>query len=220
MSISIVYPDVDISNTIPHGSFGDRLDDIVFDAAIISKISTPSSILKKGVDFNNFIFVMLGSVSGLPAAGLSVTAKTSKNGTSFSACSNAVSELGGGAYTISLSSSDLNGDFVVLYFSASGALPTIVTIPFQKIVKNKEFQYYCFVMTSSTTNLPSPGQAVLAQRSVDGGSVVSCTNTPTEIELGVYKISFSSSDLNGSNVLLKFTAPGCHATYSTVITEA
>ena len=81
----------------------------------------PTTIrLKKNTAFAGFSFPMYDT-NGTPATGLTVTATRSLDGAAFASCTNSVSEISGGAYTISLSAADLNGNDCLLKFSASGA---------------------------------------------------------------------------------------------------
>lgn len=86
-------------------------------------------LVKRGLALNNFEFLMKSSGDHVtPATGLSVTAQRSIDGGAFSACTNAVTEVGNGVYKINLSSADLNGTVVTLLFTASGADQRTITI--------------------------------------------------------------------------------------------
>lgn len=85
--------------------------------------------VKKNTNFNNFAFLMVYSTDHVtPRTGLTVTAQRSIDGGAFSACANAVSELGSGIYLINLAASDLNGNVITLLFSATGADSRYITI--------------------------------------------------------------------------------------------
>lgn len=85
------------------------------------------SKLKKNTAFNNFEFVMRDT-SGVPTTGLTVTSTRSIDGGSFAACANSASEISNGVYKINLATTDVNGDCIVLKFTATGAAPTLVEI--------------------------------------------------------------------------------------------
>lgn len=76
--------------------------------------------VKKNAALANFPFKMVDS-NDEPLPGLSVTAQRQLDGGAFAACANAVAEVANGWYKIDLAASDLNGDTVVLQFSATGA---------------------------------------------------------------------------------------------------
>jgi len=63
-----------------------------------------------------------------PKTGLTITARRSIDGASFSPCFNAASEVGYGMYKINLDSSDLNGTVITLLFTAPGADARIITL--------------------------------------------------------------------------------------------
>lgn len=81
----------------------------------------PSGI-KKNTALANFGFGMVDSTDNVtPKTGLTVTATRSIDGSVFGSCTNAVSEISNGAYKITLSADDLNGDTIILKFNADGA---------------------------------------------------------------------------------------------------
>lgn len=82
----------------------------------------------KNIALAKFPFTMVDANTGLPKAGVTVTSERSINGTAFAACANTAAEVSGGAYTIDLAASDLNGDTVMLKFTATGAKTTFVTV--------------------------------------------------------------------------------------------
>jgi hypothetical protein len=107
---------------IVRGTEATPIDDI---AICLFVISTPFP--KKNSTFNNFEFVMRDT-SGVPTPSLTVTAERSIDGAAFAACANSASGISNGAYKINLAAADLNGDCVILKFTASGAAPTLVEL--------------------------------------------------------------------------------------------
>lgn len=95
---------------------------------------------------------------------------------------------------------------------AAGVLP---------IKKNAAFNNFEFLMINSNDHVsPKTGLTVTAERSIDGGAFAACTNAPSEIGNGVYKIDLSASDLNGDVITLKFTGTGADQTTITFLTRA
>lgn len=93
------------------------------------------------------------------------------------------------------------------------ALPT-------RLRKNTAFANFQFLMVDETDHLSGKtGLTVTAQRVIDNGSLAACTNTPTEIGNGLYRIDLSASDLNGDIVTLLFTATGADARVVTAILQ-
>lgn len=77
------------------------------------------------------------------------------------------------------------------------------------IKKNTAVSNFPFYMVQSADhNTPATGLTVTAERSIDGGAFAACTNSPTEVANGNYKINLSASDTNGTIIILKFTATG------------
>ena len=83
--------------------------------------------VKKNTAYPNFTFVMVNS-SGIPTAGLTVTATRRIDAGAFAACANASTEIANGAYTIDLAATDLNGTIITLRLSATGAVDRFITI--------------------------------------------------------------------------------------------
>jgi hypothetical protein len=83
--------------------------------------------VKQDTALNDFMFPLFNS-SGAVVTGATVTATRSINGASFASCTNSVTEVGSGFYTINLSASDLNGTVIALLFTASGAVSTAYTL--------------------------------------------------------------------------------------------
>lgn len=81
----------------------------------------------KNTEFANFTFPMVDA-NGAAATGLTVTAQRSIDGAAFAACANPVSEVGSGTYKITLAAADLNGDVVMLKFTATAARQVNYTI--------------------------------------------------------------------------------------------
>lgn len=80
------------------------------------------SAVKKNTALSNFEFLLVDASDGrTPITGRTVTAQRSIDGAAFGACTNGVSEVGGGIYKLNLSAADLNGDTIMLQFSAAGA---------------------------------------------------------------------------------------------------
>jgi hypothetical protein len=64
------------------------------------------------------------------------------------------------------------------------------------------------------------GKTVTAQRSVDKGAWTNITTQPgADIGFGTYPVSFSTTDLNGNCIKVRFTAPGCDPRKITIITQ-
>lgn len=86
-----------------------------------------SSNIKKNQALSGFSFLLVDT-SGDPVTGRTVTATRSIDGAAFGACTNSVTEISAGGYTISLSAADLNGNSILLKFAASGAKTRFVEI--------------------------------------------------------------------------------------------
>lgn len=86
------------------------------------------------------------------------------------------------------------------------------------IKKNTALTGFQFVMIDSG-GTPTTGLTVAATRSIDGGTFASCTNSVTELANGWYKITLSTSDLNGTVIALRFSASGARDTNITLFPE-
>ena len=84
--------------------------------------------IKKNAALSGFTFYMTDSTNHVASTGLTVTAERSLDGAAFAACANAVTELSDGCYSIDLATTDLNGDVVVLKFTATDTDDLVITI--------------------------------------------------------------------------------------------
>jgi hypothetical protein len=89
--------------------------------AAATRTLTGNQGVKKNTALANFMFRMTDSTNHVPTSGLTVTAQRTIDNGSFSACANAVSEVGSGWYRINFATTDLNGDTIALKFTAPGA---------------------------------------------------------------------------------------------------
>lgn len=88
-------------------------------ASGIPTVSVTSNV-KKNQALAGFTFIMTDSTNHNPATGKTVTAQRSLAGAAFGSCTNSVTEVANGLYTIDLAAGDLNGNTVDLRFSATG----------------------------------------------------------------------------------------------------
>lgn len=88
------------------------------------------------------------------------------------------------------------------------------------IKKNTALANFEFLMTDATTHAPMTGLTVTSTRSIDGGALASTTNSASELSNGLYKISFSAADLNGTVISFRMTATGADDLFFTVVTQA
>lgn len=92
-----------------------------FDMAANAVLQTGQLFIKKATAVA-FPFVMISASDHFsPITGRTVTATRSIDGGAFGACTNAVSEIANGWYTLTLSTSDTNGAAIALRFTATGA---------------------------------------------------------------------------------------------------
>lgn len=102
---------------------------ITADRGIKAKTDALPSGVQKNAALAGFAFPMFDASDGrTPKTGLTVTGQRSLDGGAFTALTNAVAELANGLYKVDLAASDLNGNVVVLRFTATGADATILTI--------------------------------------------------------------------------------------------
>lgn len=72
-----------------------------------------------------------------------------------------------------------------------------------------------------TDGTPAAGVTVTCKRSLQGGALANCANTPaTEVGGGVYKITLAAADTNADDIYFEFTATGCTPLKFTVSTES
>jgi hypothetical protein len=89
----------------------------------------------------------------------------------------------------------------------------------ENIQKNTALNNFMFTMIDQYGN-PKTGLTVYATKCIDGGTFVACTNSPTEVSSGVYRINLSAADLNGDFITLRFFADNAKDTIITLNTTA
>lgn len=83
---------------------------------------TTTALLKKNTAFPGYCFAMR-KTNGAVGDALTVTARRSIDGAAFATCTNTltIAEVSDGTYSIDLSAADLNGNNIMLVFTAPGA---------------------------------------------------------------------------------------------------
>lgn len=110
-------------NILPADLISGRVDanaQVIADKTGYSLLSAPG--IQKNAPFNNFAFLMVLATDGrTPATGLSVSGQRSIDGGLFANLANGVTEIGNGWYKVNLAATDVNGEFIALKFTATGA---------------------------------------------------------------------------------------------------
>lgn len=88
------------------------------------------------------------------------------------------------------------------------------------VKKNTQLSSFMFVMTDSTTHAPKTGVVVTATRSIDGAAFGACANAVSELSNGVYTITLAAADLNGTNIMLRFTGASSDDVLIQIVTQA
>ncbi len=97
--------------------------------AIKNKTDALPSQYKKGVAYSNFsTFIVLSSDSKTPGTGLTITGQIQKDGGSFAALTNSITEIALGFYRVDLTAAEMTADTINLVFSATGADDRSMTI--------------------------------------------------------------------------------------------
>lgn len=103
---------------------------------------------------------------------------------------------------------NVNGSVLGNVTGSVGSVTAPVSIAASQlfIKKNTAYATFKFVMTDSTTHAPATGLTVTATRAIDNGAFGACANAVSELSSGWYKISFDATDLNGTDIAVRFTA--------------
>ncbi len=89
-----------------------------------------------------------------------------------------------------------------------------------RIAKNASLYNYPFYMVLASDHItPATGKTVSATVSIDGAAFITCVNSPTEIENGLYKINLEAPDLNGDTIVLLFGAAACDNRVVAIVTQ-
>lgn len=97
--------------------------------AVATRTLSARIAVKKNTALANFPVKLVDLTDGYTAeTGVTVTATRSLDGAAFAACANAVSEIASGWYKITLATTDLNADTVILRFTGTGCRDTEVIL--------------------------------------------------------------------------------------------
>lgn len=90
-------------------------------ASIAALVADNPNRPARGVELANLMFMMVDATDlNTPETGITVTATISKDGGAFAACTNAVSEVSGGWYKITLTATEMTADSVAVKFTGTG----------------------------------------------------------------------------------------------------
>lgn len=88
------------------------------------------------------------------------------------------------------------------------------------VKKNTALANFMFPMIDSTDHVTlKTGLTVTGEVSIDGGAFGALTNSPSELSSGVYKVDLAAGDVNGTNIMLKFTSAGADTRLIEFITQ-
>lgn len=114
----------------------------------------------------------------------------------------------------SQTSVDTVDDFLDTEIAAIKAVTDVLLGKIDAINYNKNTAYsnYMFLMVDDTDGkTPETGLTPTCTRSIDGAAFAACANSPVEVSNGWYKITLAASDLNGDEIVLRFTGTGSRA---------
>jgi hypothetical protein len=113
-----IYSDTTITSSKAAQIYSDTA--IIYSDTTLISADGPNTPTK-GVEFANLMFMMVDSTDlSSPETGVTVTATISKDGGAFAACTNSVSEVSGGWYKITLTSTETNADSIAIKLTGTG----------------------------------------------------------------------------------------------------
>lgn len=110
-----------------------NMSPVVKEIELVERASSSLNTVRKSTALSNYMFKMVDATDLKTAeTAVTVTATRSIDGAAFAACANAVTEVASGWYKISLATTDLAGDVIVLRMTGTGCHPyeaVIITQP-------------------------------------------------------------------------------------------
>ncbi len=113
--------------------------------------------------------------------------------------------------------SDITSRLLVMSSNISDIQSVVGAISFKTNTAVTGFMFKMFDAADHVT--PKTGLAITATRSIDGGAFGACANAATEVSAGWYKINLATTDMNGTIIVLKFTAALADATEIEIKTQ-
>lgn len=102
-------------------------------------------------------------------------------------------------------------DFLDTEIAAIKAVTDVLLAKIDTINYNKNTAYsnYMFFMADATDGYTAEtGLTPTCTRSIDGAAFAACANSPSEVASGWYKINLAAADMNGDEIVLKFSGTG------------
>ncbi len=94
--------------------------------------------------------------------------------------------------------------------ASSAGIATQASVDTTRFIKNTGSQKIPFVLVDSTDHVTrKTGITVTKTRSIDGAAYASSTGTVTEVGGGLYYLTASAADMNGDDIVFKFTGTAC-----------
>ena len=105
-------------------------------------------------------------------------------------------------------------DGVQQFNNTGQTTPLSTTYPLRRNTPLPDFEFPMRV-----AGVDTPGLTVAGQVSIDGAAFINLTNTAaiTDMGNGIYKIDLTAADLNGTTIMLRFTASGATPTLITML---
>ena len=202
--------------------------------------------MQRNVSGQKIALFAFDSTTSAPKTGdaANITPYVSKDGGTVTVLATAtVAELSStnapGMYECTLSQAETSADR--LLFSGKSSTANVVVMPVQVftrpanfsltvinssgavsvnsgIKKNQALSGFTFQMTDNVNHAPVTGKTVTVTSNLDGGAYGS-VGTASEIGNGLYKIDFTSGQMNGTTVGVRCTGTGCDDLNFTIITE-
>ena len=111
------------------------------------------------------------------------------------------------------------GDMVTVSGNIQAHVASYATNVYPGVKRNQHLSSFQFLMTDSTNHAPVTGLTVSCVRSVDAGSYISGHLASVgEVSFGMYRVTFSATDLSGANTILMATATGADTRFVTLVT--
>lgn len=157
-----------------------------------------------------------------------ITLRWIKDGTSAALTTATITEVDAtncpGIYKVDISATEADASIGMLAGKSSTSGVSIMPVPvnYEQVNRPRKgvARQQTFLMVDATDlKTEETGLTVAATISKDGGAFASCTNSVSEVGVGVYKITLTATEMDANDIWLRFTASGAAARHVNLITQ-
>lgn len=166
--------------------------------------------------------------SGRTGDSANITLRWIKDGTAAALTTATITELDStnlpGVYKVDISATEADCGIGMLAGKSSTASTSIIPVGIQYEQVNRPRKGVARLQTllmvdATDLKTEETGLTVSASISKDGGAFAGCTNSVSEVGVGLYKITLTATEMTADDIWLRFTASGAANFHVNLVTQ-